>query len=115
MFKEKLRWLNTGFVPNDLLAMLPEAKVRILRCEGTDVAFARVANVIHAFQPKCPHMQYSLEGGLCYEDKVVCPIHRYAFNLNDGKGHGLCMRVYATEERQGKMYVGIPYQTLWFM
>lgn len=115
MFKEKFRWINTGFAPNDLMTMLPEGKVRVMRCDGNDIGFAKSGNHVHAFQPKCPHMQYSMDGGFCEDTKVVCPIHRYAFSLEDGKGHGLCLRLYQTEERSGKLYVGVPFQTLWFL
>jgi nitrite reductase/ring-hydroxylating ferredoxin subunit len=115
MFKEKLRWINTGFVPQDLLTMLPEGKVIVLRCEGRDIGFVRTKDVIHAFSSRCPHMQYSMEGGLCKDNLVVCPIHRYAFNIDDGRGEGLCLRIYNTEIRNGKFHVAIPYQTLWFL
>lgn len=43
-------------------------------------------NVLYAFENKCPHNGASLVGIKCSESKsIVCPLHRYAFSLIDGK------------------------------
>jgi 3-phenylpropionate/trans-cinnamate dioxygenase ferredoxin subunit len=43
-------------------------------------------NVLYAFENKCPHNGASLIGAKCNQDiNIVCPLHRYAFSLVDGK------------------------------
>jgi nitrite reductase/ring-hydroxylating ferredoxin subunit len=70
---------------------------------------------IYATQPTCPHAGGILSGGWCREGNLICPIHRYEYNLNTGrgaKGQGDYIRVYPIELRSDGLFIGFK-ESLW--
>ena len=54
----------------------------------TDVAIFKVDNKIYAVSNVCPHQQATkIFEGFVENNCVVCPLHGWTFNLNDGKLH----------------------------
>ena len=43
-------------------------------------------NEVFALSAKCPHAGGDLTQGWCKEGKLICPVHRYSFDLKTGKG-----------------------------
>lgn len=41
---------------------------------------------IFALSSICPHAGEDLSRGWCKDKKIVCPVHRFSYNLNTGKG-----------------------------
>ena len=62
---------------------------------------------------KCPHQGKRLSDGWCEENKVVCPYHRYSFDLKTGLGSGTGIDVFPLSEREDGLYVGIN-RWVWF-
>jgi len=64
-----------------------------------------------AFQEKCPHNGASLSRGFCSEkNEVICPLHRYSFNLATGKatsGGSFALKTYPIQTKSDGVYVGI--------
>lgn len=58
---------------------------------------------LYAFDEQCPHAYKSLFGGICEANHVVCPIHKFKFNLATGKGHGLSLQIHPIK-REGDQY-----------
>lgn len=61
-------------------------------------------------QPYCPHAGGGLSGGWCKDGRLVCPIHRYEYDLKTGRGapgQGDYIDIYPTELRDDGVYVGI--------
>lgn len=61
-------------------------------------------------QAYCPHAGGGLSGGWCKEGKLVCPIHRYEYDLKTGRGavgQGDYIDIYPTELRDDGVYVGL--------
>ena len=56
---------------------------------------------LFATDTKCPHQGKSLEG--CWEEKghIICPVHQYAFSLENGRGHGMYLERYETRLYEG--------------
>lgn len=94
--KTELNWQ-----PNNLLA----AEVG-----GKKITLARVGSDIYACAYKCPHASGILaDGFIDATGNVVCPLHRYKFNLTNGRnvsGEGYYLKVYAIEEREAGLFVG---------
>ena len=72
---------------------------------------------IFAIEDRCPHNGFSLSQGATTEDgtSIVCPLHRYAYNLKTGRcsnGSGGAARVFPMEEREDGLYIGIE-ETQW--
>jgi len=58
----------------------------------------------------CPHAGADLANGWCKEGKLVCPHHRYQYDLETGRGapgQNDYLEVYPLEIRPDGIYVGI--------
>lgn len=66
-----------------------------------DLMILRKEENIYAMDTKCPHQGKSLEGCWVDGDNVVCPVHQYAFSLENGRGHGLYLERYDTRIHEG--------------
>lgn len=62
-----------------------------------------------ATQSQCPHAGGHFSGGWCRSGHLVCPIHRYEYNLTTGRGaegQGDYIDIYPTDLREDGLYVG---------
>ena len=77
---------------------------------GRKITLARTADGILACAYKCPHASGILADGFIDAlGNIVCPLHRYKFNLSNGRnvsGEGYYLKVYAIEERAAGIFVG---------
>ncbi len=65
----------------------------------------------YAVQRSCPHAGADLSGGWCKEGKLICPYHRYSYNLETGKGsegQGDYIDTFPVEVREDGIYIGLP-------
>lgn len=80
--------------------------------DNLKIALARNNKGFFAVNDACPHQAYSLSKGFCTEEGfLVCPRHRYLFNLENGKYQGMdCapLTIYPIEWRDNALYVGKP-------
>ena len=78
------------------------------------------AGHVHACSASCPHAGGRMADG--YTDamgNIVCPIHRYKFNLQNGRnssGEGYFLKIYPVENRAEGIFVGFEEKNLfdWF-
>jgi nitrite reductase/ring-hydroxylating ferredoxin subunit len=77
---------------------------------GKTITLARSNNQIFACAHKCPHASGILaDGFLDATGNIVCPLHRYKFNLGNGRnvtGEGYYLKTYAIEMREAGIFVG---------
>jgi nitrite reductase/ring-hydroxylating ferredoxin subunit len=69
---------------------------------------------LYATSAKCPHAGADMSEGLCVRKKIVCPYHRYTYDLETGKGgegQNDFIETYPVEERSDGVFVGIA--SLW--
>lgn len=63
-----------------------------------------------AMNDKCPHNGASLSNGFCSDDgAIVCPVHRYRFDLKTGRaksGLGDVATTYPIEIRETGVFIG---------
>ena len=67
-------------------------------------------NKIFALSAKCPHAGGDLTQGWCKDGKLVCPVHRYSYNLETGKGsegQNDYINSYPVEIKDDSVYIGI--------
>lgn len=65
---------------------------------------------IYAIAATCPHAGFDLSEGLCVKGKIVCPYHRYTYNLATGKGgegQNDFVETYEVDIRENDIYVRI--------
>lgn len=70
---------------------------------GQSIVFCKEDQKLFAFKNKCPHQGQLLNGGWCEKGKIVCPVHRYAFDLQTGRGHGDAIFKYDITIEEGKI------------
>jgi 3-phenylpropionate/trans-cinnamate dioxygenase ferredoxin subunit len=79
--------------------------------KGERICIAKGKDAFYAVQEKCPHNGASLRQGFCTpEGEIVCPIHRYKFNLKSGRataGGSFALKTYPLEIRENGVFVGI--------
>jgi nitrite reductase/ring-hydroxylating ferredoxin subunit len=72
-------------------------------------------NELYACAAKCPHASGAMADG--YVDalgNIVCPLHRYKFNLKNGRnvsGEGYFLKTYPVECRNDGVFVGFQQNT----
>jgi 3-phenylpropionate/trans-cinnamate dioxygenase ferredoxin subunit len=90
--------------------------VRTIAIEGTYLTLARLPDGYFAVADKCPHAGARLGFGKCMPDgKIMCPVHRYQYDLKTGKGlprQGDYVETYPVETRADGVYVGL--KTRWW-
>lgn len=107
IFNKKFSWYKIAdsiaeidFAPNNLT---------LLNVAGKTITLALCNDKIFACQHKCPHAGGILaQGQMDAAGNIVCPIHRYKFNLQTGhnvSGEGYYLKHYEVEQREDGWYV----------
>ena len=116
-FKKKTKWLKLFESIQDANAQVALGKVNTLVINNKKICVAHTTEGFFAMQDKCPHNGASLGTGFCTEEgSVVCPVHRYSFNLKTGRatsGGGDAARTYPMKTREDGIYIGFE-ETVWF-
>jgi nitrite reductase/ring-hydroxylating ferredoxin subunit len=89
--------------------------VKMVKADGRKICLIKNEGAFYATQHTCPHAGGILSGGWCKEGNLVCPIHRWEYNLKTGRGaegQGDYVNIYPTELRPDGLYVGFK-QSLW--
>jgi len=84
--------------------------VEQIKVNGKKLCLVKHQEKIYVIQNTCPHAGGILSGGWCKEGNIVCPIHRYEYNLSTGRGapgQGDYINIYPTEQREDGLYVGL--------
>jgi 3-phenylpropionate/trans-cinnamate dioxygenase ferredoxin subunit len=85
---------------------------------GKQVCIVKAGDEWRACARKCPHAGGTMsEGYLDALGHIVCPLHRYKFDLRNGRntsGEGYFLKTYPVEEREDGIYIGIARESLFF-
>ncbi len=83
----------------------------VVEANGKKVTLAQFNQSLFACAYKCPHASGIMaEGYINAVGNIVCPLHRYAFNLQNGRnttGEGYYLKTYLAEERADGVYIGM--------
>ncbi len=113
LFKRRTKHYKIAASENVLSDMIPMNGIRVFTFEGREVCVGRNADGFHAIKNKCPHQGYSFAGGACSDSgKMVCPIHRYGFDLKTGRGGGSAVDVYKIEVKADGVYLELRYTSI---
>jgi nitrite reductase/ring-hydroxylating ferredoxin subunit len=69
---------------------------------------------IYALSSICPHAGADLSEGICVQGKIVCPFHRYTYDLETGKGgegQNDFITTYSVNVEGDDIYIGV--KSLW--
>lgn len=87
-------------------------QIAVVEVNGKKICVTRYQQQWFAFGYKCPHASGIMADG--YIDavgNVVCPIHRYKFNLQNGRntsGEGYYLKTYPVQETEEGILIGMP-------
>ena len=110
MDDKKYKWFKIA-ASRDELYLVPAGKIFSLQVNSKNVCVTLFDEKLFAFAAKCPHAGGFFEDG--YIDavgNVVCPVHRYKFNMSNGRnssGEGYYLKTYPVEERPEGVYLGM--------
>ncbi len=76
-----------------------------------NICIIKTEKGISACAAKCPHAGGAMcEGALDKNENIICPVHRYTFNLNTGRditGEGYYLKIYPVEIKDSGIFLGI--------
>lgn len=88
-----------------------EQAITVQEVNGKKICFSRYQGQLYAFAYKCPHAGGVMaDGRMDGHGNVVCPLHRYKFNVRNGynsSGEGFYLKTYPVEMREDGAYVGL--------
>jgi nitrite reductase/ring-hydroxylating ferredoxin subunit len=109
-FKKKLTWhklFDSIAAANNMVAV---GRVATIHVNKKKICLAHTSEGFFAVNDKCPHNGASLGNGYCTaEGSVVCPLHRYHFDLKTGRaksGLGDFVQTYPIEMRENGIFIG---------
>ena len=115
MAGKNIKWFKIADSKNEILWQ--QNNLTVLEAGGKKITLAKMGNNIFACSYKCPHAGGILaDGFIDATGNIVCPMHRYKFNLANGRnisGEGYYLKVFAIEEREAGLFVGFD-ETHWF-
>ena len=115
-FKKQIHWHK--LFENEAAAnnFVKKGGLNSMNIGNKKICIANTSEGFFAIQDKCPHNGASLSRGHCTsENSVVCPVHRYHFDLKTGRaksGGGDCADTYPIDIREDGMYIGLT-ETIW--
>jgi nitrite reductase/ring-hydroxylating ferredoxin subunit len=84
--------------------------IKKVKVRGKTLCLVSVDDKVYALGARCPHASGDLTQGWCKEGKLICPVHRYSYNLETGKGsdgQNDYIESYPVEIKGKTVYVGI--------
>ncbi len=84
--------------------------IKRVKAGSKTICLVGYENEIFALSAKCPHAGGDLTQGWCKEGKLICPLHRYSFDLRTGKGskgQNDYIDSYPVEIKDDSIYIGI--------
>ena len=88
----------------------PDNQLLDLKVDGKKVTLAKFKEGYFAFAQKCPHASGRMAQGYINPlGQVVCPLHRYAFDMKNGRnttGEGYFLKTYPVELRPNGLFIG---------
>ncbi|MFN5942477.1 MAG: Rieske (2Fe-2S) protein [Bacteroidota bacterium] len=101
------QFLSTSLLWDELI----EGEFESLKLADKQLIVVKKNNQAHAFAATCPHAGASFcEGWLDAHDRLVCPLHKYRFDIVNGRnttGEGYKLKIYPTKIEENIIFIGI--------
>jgi nitrite reductase/ring-hydroxylating ferredoxin subunit len=104
-------WIKIFETEEEMKNNIPIGRTQSIVAKGNKICLAHSKDGVFAVADKCPHNGASLSQGHCTEDNlIVCPLHRYPFDLKTGKataGMAISVKTYPIRIENDGVYLGI--------
>ncbi len=108
MSATEMHWVLVTDAPASL--DWPDNQLLDLEVDGKKITLAKFKEDYFAFAQKCPHASGRMAQGFINPlGQVVCPLHRYAFDMKNGRnttGEGYFLKTYPVELRPEGIFIG---------
>jgi nitrite reductase/ring-hydroxylating ferredoxin subunit len=85
-FERVTDWYKVFTSEADMQAQVEEGRALAVVKGGRKICIAHSKEGFFAVSDRCPHNGFSLSKGNCSDDNaIVCPLHRYRFDLRTGR------------------------------
>lgn len=87
-----------------------EPFIKKVKVNGKGICLVSYDGDVYALSSTCPHAGAELSGGWCKDGKLICPFHRYAYDIHNGKGdpgQNDFVDTYPVEVREDGIYIGL--------
>jgi 3-phenylpropionate/trans-cinnamate dioxygenase ferredoxin subunit len=115
-FEKRIKWHKIFESLEAAVLQVSIGTVQTITVAGKKICIAHTAEGFFAVNDKCPHNGASLGNGYCTkENSIVCPVHRYHFDLRTGRaksGLGDVAITYPLEITSDGMFIGFK-ETVW--
>jgi nitrite reductase/ring-hydroxylating ferredoxin subunit len=84
--------------------------IKKVKAGGKSICLVGYEGELFALSSTCPHAGEDLSRGWCKDKKLVCPVHRFSYNLNTGRGsegQNDYVDVFPVEVKKDGIYIGI--------
>ena len=113
-----MEWIKIADLPVGDAPLIAENGIARLEVNGQKLLLANHKGQYFATVRKCPHAGGALTNGWLNDcGHIVCPLHRYTFDMETGKntsGEGFFLQTYPIEMRSDGFYIGLPKQKKWW-
>jgi nitrite reductase/ring-hydroxylating ferredoxin subunit len=118
-FEKITDWYRIFASQADMEAQVQKGRAVAVVKGGKKICIAHSNDGFFAVSDRCPHNGFSLSKGNCSEDNaIVCPLHRYRFDLRTGRSKGGIadyVDTFKLDVREDGVYVGIERSVFkWF-
>jgi nitrite reductase/ring-hydroxylating ferredoxin subunit len=109
--KKTTRWFMIFSSVEKARELVPLNKTIRVEVEDKILCLTRNEKAFFALDERCPHQKLPItHGGFCENGTIVCPFHRYAWDLKTGREverRSDNIKLYPVEERENGLFVGI--------
>ncbi len=109
MSEKKYTWHKVADSADEL--NFEENNLSQIEVNGKTLCLARKNGLLYACSQKCPHAGGILaDGSIDASGNIVCPLHRYKFNLQNGRnvsGEGYYLKTFPVEIKAEGVFVGL--------
>ena len=109
MEEKKFRWIKIADNKDSLC--FPANNILEIKVEEKKLCMASTVSGLKAFTAKCPHAGGEMaQGKLDRKGNIICPVHGYGFNLNNGRDtnfEGYFLKIYPVKEALDGVFIGI--------
>jgi len=85
--------------------------IAVVDLDGKNICLGKFKDALSAFAYKCPHAGGMLaEGFIDALGNIVCPLHRYKYNMANGRnvsGEGYYLKHWPVEIKDDGVFVGV--------
>ena len=104
-----MKWYK---IENEITA---EGSIKQIKVNGKKLCLIEHEGELYVTQNSCPHAGALLTEGWCKHGNIICPVHRWEYNLKTGRGaegQGDYINTYPVEKKEDGIYVG--FDEGWF-